>query len=183
MFRSILMAGIFAGLGFTAHAQNDPWTEHGDWMSAEIQSCKDTVDDIAVCNDFAGRALDRMLGVNEFCGDSRCKLMAEIEAEMRNNPDKWQLVGGGSDQAVLDKARELAEAGTVVVAAQSQEGQGQVALIMPGSPVASGKWGMDRVPLAAAARSDAPEKSVYAEGINWVFSDPSRVTIYNRRAE
>jgi hypothetical protein len=181
MFRSILIAGTLAGLTFNAHAQNDPWTQHGNWLSAEIQSCKGSVDDVATCNDFAGRALDRLLGVSEFCGDTRCILMAEIEAQLRNNPDRWQLVGGALDQAVLDKARELAEAGNVVVAAQSEEGRGQVALIMPGRPVASGKWGMDRVPLGAAARSDAPDRSVYGEGINWVFSDPSKVTIYSRR--
>jgi hypothetical protein len=181
MFRSILIAGVMTGVAFTANAQNDLWTQHGDWITSEIESCKDTVDDVSICNDFAGRALDRLLGVSEFCRDTRCILMADIEAEMRNNPDKWQLVGGASDQAVLDKARELADAGSVVVAAQSEEGRGQIAILVPGRPVASGKWGMDRVPLAAASRSDAPGRSVYGEGINWVFSDPSRVTIYNRR--
>jgi hypothetical protein len=181
MLRSILTAAALCTPALTAYAQSDPWTEHGDWMSSEIQNCKNSAGDVAGCNDFAGRALDRLLGTAEFCGDTRCMLMAEIESELRNNPDRWQLVGGASDQAVLDKAHELAQAGNVVVAAQSEEGRGQLALIMPGRPVASGKWAMDRVPVAAAARSDAPERSVYAEGINWVFSDPGKVTIYSRR--
>lgn len=181
MLRSILFAGVLSGLALTAQAQSDPWTQNGDWVSSLIQSCKDSTGDTTACMDFSGQALDRLLGSNEFCGDSRCMLMAEIENELRNNPEKWQLIGGGADQAVLDKAREMAAAGKIVVAAQSEGGLGQVAIIMPGKPVPSGKWGLERVPVGAAARFDAPEKSIYGEGINWVFSDPSKVTIYGSR--
>ncbi len=181
MMRSILFAGMFAGVTLTAQAQSDPWTAHGDWVSSAIQGCTESADAIGACTTFAGEALDRLLGASEFCGSDSCMLMAQIESELRNNPDRWQLVGGATDQAVLDKARELAASGKIVIAAQSEESLGQVAIIMPGQPVPSGKWGMDRVPLGAAARPDAPEKSVYGKGINWVFSDPSKVTLYSRR--
>jgi hypothetical protein len=181
MLRSILYAGVLSGLALTAQAQSDPWTQNGDWVSSAVQSCKDSTGDASACLDFAGQALDRLLGASEFCSDSRCMLMAEIENELRNKPEKWQLIGGASDQAVLDKAREMAASGKIIVAAQSENGLGQVAIIMPGHPVPSGKWAMERVPVGAAARSDAPEKSVYGEGINWVFSDPSKVTLYGSR--
>lgn len=181
MLRSMLVAGILTGFAITAFSQSDPWTQHGDWISSAVRSCKDAAGDQAPCADFAGQALDRLLGASEFCGESRCMLMAGIENDLRNNPERWQLVGGAADQGVLDKARELAAAGKIVVAAQSENNLGQVAIIMPGRPVPSGKWAMERVPVGAAARPDAPEKSVYGEGINWVFSDPSRVTVYAHR--
>jgi hypothetical protein len=179
MLRSMLFAGLLAGLCATAQAQNDPWTRHGDWISSAIQSCRDG--DAGACGEFAGRALDRLLGAGEFCNESGCMLMAAIEASLRDKPEKWQLIGGASDQGVLDKARDLVAAGKTVVAAQRENNLGQIAIIMPGRPVPSGKWGMERIPVAAAARPDAPEKSVYGEGINWVFSEPSKVMLYSSR--
>lgn len=181
MLRSIITSGFLTLLAFNAHAQSDPWTQHGDWISSAIKSCQDASADLSPCSDFSAQALDKLLGTNEFCGGTHCLLAVEIEAELRNNPEKWQLIGGASDQAVLDKARELATNGHIVVAAHSEDSLGQIAIIMPGRPVASGKWSMDRVPLGAAARYAAPDKSVYGGGINWVFSDPQRVTLYNRR--
>ena len=68
-----------------------------------------------------------------------------------------------------------------MVAGQNVADRGQVAIIMPGEPVPSGKWGMDRVPIGTSARTDAPDRSIYGEGINWVFSDPARVTLYARQ--
>ncbi|MGH8677211.1 MAG: hypothetical protein ACREUQ_02515, partial [Burkholderiales bacterium] len=92
----------------------------------------------------------------------------------------WSVIGQASDQAALDKAHELAVSGKAVVAVQNVDDLGQVAIIMPGKPMASGRWRMDRVPVAAAARVDAPEKSIFAQGINWVFSNPAQVTLYTR---
>lgn len=181
MLRSIITSGFLALLAFNTHAQSDPWTQHGDWVSSAIKSCQEATDDLSACSDFSAQALDKLLGTDEFCGGSHCLLAVEIEAELRNNPEKWQLIGGASDQAVLDKAREFATAGKIVVAAHSEDSLGQIAIIMPGQPVASGKWGVDRVPLGAAARYAAPDKSVYGAGINWVFSDPTKVMLYKRR--
>jgi hypothetical protein len=181
MLRSILLASLMAGACLNSYAQGDTWTQHGDWVSSAIQSCKDETGDTAACREFSGQALDRLLGTTEFCADAGCMLMADIEASLRNTPERWQLIGGASDQGVLDKARDMVAAGRIVVAAQRENALGQIAILMPGSAVPSGKWGMDRVPVAAAARPDAPEKSVYAEGINWVFSEPSKVMLYSRR--
>ena len=102
----------------------------------------------------------------------------EIEWEIRNHPDKWGALGAASDQAVLDKARELA-ATKAVVAILNEEDRGQMAIIMPGAAVPSGKWGLN-VPIAVGARVDRPESSVYAKGLNWLFADPAKVTIYVR---
>ena len=181
MMRSIVTGGFLTLLAFTAQAQSDPWIQHGDWISSAIKSCQDARDELSPCSNFAAQALDKLIGQDEFCGGSHCLLAAEIEAQLRNNPERWQLIGGASDQAVLDKARELATAGNIVVAAHSEDNLGQIAILMPGRPVPSGKWAMDRIPLAAAARPAAPEKSVYGSGINWVFSEPSKVMLYMHR--
>ena len=87
-------------------------------------------------------------------------------------------MGNANDQAVLDKARELA--GTKAVLAILSEGDsGQIAIIMPGAAVPSGRWGLN-VPIGVGARVDRPEASVYGKGINWLFADPAKVVIYVR---
>ena len=82
-------------------------------------------------------------------------------------------------RAILDKARELSANGKAVIAVQNDDDRGQIGIIMPGAAVPSGKWGLN-VPIAVAARVDRPEASFYGKGINWLFSDPARVTIYVR---
>ncbi len=163
-----------------AQAQQDPWTQHSGWVSSAIESCKAAADDRASCRQFPGEALRELFGVSEFCGEASCMRASEIEYEMRNNPDHWSVIGQASDQAALDRAHELAVSGHAVVAVQNVDDAGQVAIIMPGKPVPSGKWSMDRVPVAAAARVDVPEKSIFGQGINWVFSNPEQVTLYTR---
>jgi hypothetical protein len=182
MFRSIAIAGLLAGTASVASAQGDPWTQHGDWVKSQISACQAVSDDSRdVCRYFAAEAFRQVFGIEDFCAAERCMTAPEIESEIRNNTQQWTVLGTADDQSVLDNARELAGQGNAVVAGQNVEDRSQVAIIMPGNPVPSGKWAMDRVPIAASARTDAPDRSVYGEGINWVFSDPARVTLYVRQ--
>jgi hypothetical protein len=87
-------------------------------------------------------------------------------------------LGAANDQAVLDKARELA-ATKAVVAILKEDDRGQIAIVMPGAAVASGRWGL-KVPIGVGARVDRPEASVYAKGLNWLFADPAKVVVYVR---
>ncbi len=182
MFRSTPLAGFLAGFTAMAVAQGDPWTQHGDWAKSQISGCQAVTDGPRdICRYFAAEALKELFGVDEFCAGERCMTAPEVESRIRNSPEQWSVLGTADDQAALDKARELAGQGQVVVAGQDFEDRSQVAIIMPGKPVSSGKWAMDRVPIAASTRTDAPDRSVYGEGINWVFSDPGRVTLYVRQ--
>ena len=180
MLRSIFFASALLAATTAVHAQSDPWTQHSDWVSSAIESCKSATEDRSGCRHFPGEALRELFGIGDFCTDSGCMRAVEMEYEFRNHPDKWSAIGQASDQAALDKAHELAVSGKAVVAVQNVDDLGQVAIIMPGKPVPSGRWSLDRVPVAAAARVDAPEKSVFGQGINWVFSNPAQVTLYTR---
>jgi hypothetical protein len=48
---------------------------------------------------------------------------------------------------------------------------------MPGKLVPSQRWSRN-VPLSVGTRLDKPEGSVYGKGLNFLFSDPSKVTLY-----
>ncbi len=178
MFRNTLLAGVLAGASITSFAQVDTWAENSAWVDSAIVECQSTTDDLTACQSFTPNALEKLFSIAEFVTDSRVMLAAEIATQMQRDPETWQPLGAASDQAVLDKAHDLAKEGKAVIAIQSVDGLGQAAIIMPGQPVPSGKWQMERVPIAAAARVDAPENSIYAKSISWVFSNPQLVTLY-----
>jgi hypothetical protein len=156
----------------------DGWTKNDGYLKSAINDCAAAGADRTVCRNFTGEALGRLFGIGEFCTESRCQMAVEIEWEIRNHPDKWGALGTASDQTVLDKARELA-AIKAVVAILKEADRGQIAIVMPGAAVPSGKWGLN-VPIAVGARVDRPEASVYAKGLNWLFADPANVVIYVR---
>jgi hypothetical protein len=156
----------------------DVWTKNDGYLKGAINDCSAAGADRTVCRNFTGEALKLLFGIGDFCNDSRCMMAVEIEWEIRNDPGKWGELGTANDQAVLDKARELA-ATKAVVAILKEEDHGQIAIVMPGAAVPSGKWGLN-VPIGVGARGDRPEASVYAKGLNWLFADPAKVVVYVR---
>ncbi len=156
----------------------DVWTKNDGYLKSAINDCSAADADRSVCRNFTGEALNRLFGIDEFCVPSRCMKAVEIEWKIRKHPDKWGSLGTANDQAVLDKARELA--GTRAVLAVLNEGdRGQVAIVMPGAAVPSATWGL-KVPICVGARVDRPEASVYAKSLTWLFANPAKVTIYVR---
>jgi hypothetical protein len=158
----------------------DPWTDNETWLKTAIQECRAAGLDRTACRHFAGEALHKLFGIGDFCRPSRCLKAVEIEWELRNHPDKWAPIGTAADQAALHKARELAAQGKAVLAVQNERDRGQVAILMPGPPVASGRWKLD-VPIAVAARVDRPERSLFGKGLNWVFDEPGQVKLFAQR--
>ena len=174
-----ICAFCFAALLLPALASaDDVWSKNDGYLKSAINDCNAAGSDRTICRHFTGEALKRLFGIDDFCTDSRCMKAVEIEWEIRNSPAKWGALGAASDQAVLDKARELA-ATKAVVAILNEDDRGQIAIVMPGAAVPSGKWGLN-VPIAVGARVDRPESSVYGKGLNWLFGDPAKVTIYVR---
>jgi len=164
-------------LSATASAE-DVWSRNDGYLKSAINDCSVANAVRSVCRNFTGEALNRLFGIDEFCVRSRCMKAVEIEWKIRNNPGKWESLGTANDQAVLDKARELA-ATRAVLAVLNEKDRGQVAIIMPGAAIPSAKWGLN-VPIGVGARVDHPEESVYGKSLTWLFSDPAKVSIYAR---
>lgn len=174
--RALVLACLFL-FPVLASAQ-DTWEKHDGYLKSAIKACAAARADRTACRNFTGEALGRLFGIGDFCSARRCMKAVEIEWEIRNHPEKWARLGAAGDQAVLDKARELA-ATKAVVAIVTQADRGQVAIIMPGAGVASANWGL-RVPVSVGTRVDRPEQSVYARGLSWLFASPQDVVLYVR---
>ena len=171
VFATLLLLPAFA-------SAEDIWARNDGYLKSAINDCSAADTDRAVCRNFTGEALNRLFGISEFCSHSRCMKAVEIGWKIRNGGGKWSALGSATDQAVLDKARELA-ATRAVLAILNEGDRGQIAIIMPGAAVPSDRWGL-RVPICVGARVDRPETSVYAKGLNWLFSDPAKVVLYAR---
>lgn len=69
----------------------------------------------------------------------------------------------------LEKAQDLANAGTLIVAGIQADPHGHVNIICPGKTKLSGRWGS--VPSVANVGKD----NFIGKGINWAFSDPPKM--------
>ena len=156
----------------------DVWSRNDGYLKSAINDCSAAGAYRTVCRNFTGEALNRLFGIGDFCTASRCMKAVEIEWEIRKHPDQWAVLGAANDQSVLDKARELART-RAVVAILKEADRGQIAIVMPGAAVPSGRWGLN-VPIGVGARIDHPEASVYGKGLNWLFADPAKVIVYVR---
>jgi hypothetical protein len=96
-------------------------------------------------------------------------------AERIAKGDPWAELGAATEQTVLNQAQQMATGGLPVVAVN--ESIGWVVLVMPGNLYPSVRWRRN-VPVAVGTRLDEPYASVYGQGLNFLFSDPSKVTLY-----
>ena len=163
----VLYSGI-AGAGGT-------WDRNAGWLQEHIQACQKRTEEFA-CRYFPARAMKQLFGMGEFCSEEHCLLSHEIAAEILKG-GHWAALGRASDQAILTQAQEMATGGLPVIAVQAGSDKGLIAIVMPGKLFPSQRWSRT-VPLGVGTRVDRPEDSVYGKGINFLFSEPAKVTLY-----
>jgi hypothetical protein len=172
------LAALCAGVLFAAGgagAAGTTWDRNADWLQQQIRACAERTEEFA-CRYFPARALNRLFGFGEFCNNERCLLPYEIAAGL-DKGGHWAALGKANDQAALTQAQEMASGGLPVIAVQASGDKGLIAIVMPGKRVASEHWRLT-VPLGVGTRFDKPEASVYAQGLNFLFSDPAKVKLY-----
>ena len=163
---SCLLAGAPLAL-----AGDTTWQRNATWLQQQIGECAGGEAPDA-CRYFPARALDRLFGIEQMCKGESCSNHWQV-AETILDGEGWTELGSASDQATLTKARDMAAGGLPVIAVYG----GMVALVMPGKLFPSQRWSRN-VPLAVGTRVDQPDASIYAKGLNFLFSDPQTVTLY-----
>jgi hypothetical protein len=149
------------------------WQRNATWLEEQIGACADG-DKPGPCRSFPARALDRLFGIPDLCSQASCISPSQLAASIAKGSG-WSVLGQATDQTVLTQAQEMATGGMPVVAVN--EVTGWVALVMPGKLYPSERWRRN-VPASVGTRLDQPEASVYGKGLNFLFSDPSKVTLY-----
>lgn len=156
-----------------ACAAETTWARNADWLEQQIAGCAED-QDLATCRTFSARALSRLFGVLDVCTTTSCMSSLQLSTQIAKG-GPWTPLGAATEQAVLTQAQKMAVGGLPVVAVNAAVGW--VVLVMPGEMYPSQRWRRN-VPAAAGTRIDQPDSSVYGKGLNFLFSDPSKVTLY-----
>ena len=166
---AVLLPTVVAGAAATT------WDNNAGWLQKQVQACAQRTGGFS-CTYFPARALNQLFGIGEFCDLDHCLHAHEIAAQIAKD-EQWTALGKASDQAILNRAQAMATGGLPVIAVQTGADKGLIAIVMPGKLVTSQSWSM-KVPLAVGTRLDKPEASVYSQALSFLFSDPSKVTLY-----
>jgi hypothetical protein len=174
LIRALVLGSALASAG-GAIAGDTTWDRNASWLREQIDNCVEGKGEYA-CRHFAARALHQLFAIDDYCKADACLQSHEIAAELSKD-SHWEVIGKGDQQAVLNQAQEMATGGLPVIAVQAGADKGLVAIVMPGRLVPSQRWSRN-VPVSVGTRLDKPEGSVYGKGLNFLFSDPSKVTLY-----
>ena len=149
------------------------WQRNASWLEEQIDACAQG-DNPTPCRSFPARALDRLFGIPDLCTQASCIGPSQLAASITKG-SSWIVLGQATEQTVLTQAQDMAIGGMPVVAVN--ETTGWVVLVMPGKLYPSERWRRN-VPSSVGTRLDQPDASVYGKGLNFLFSDPSKVTLY-----
>ena len=141
MKKIIALLAIFTFFSFKLY-QVDNWEKDLQAMLYEFMTCGGPTAPNTPCNEFLGKALKRVYGITDFDKANGQYMRAnEIADYVSLNPDKWTLLGKGSDQNALDQAQGYANVKKAIIAVyKAPAGSGHVALIIPGKLTYSGSW-------------------------------------------
>ena len=173
MLWKMLVAAWVSFLVPGACAAQTTWARNASWIEEQIASCSQA-QDLTSCRTFSARALARLFGVLEVCNIASCMNSLQLASQIAKG-GPWTPLGAATEQAVLTQAQKMAVGGLPVVAVNAAIGW--VVLVMPGDLYPSQRWRRN-VPTAAGTRLDQPDGSVYGKGLNFLFSEPSQVTLY-----
>jgi hypothetical protein len=161
--------------GAPSSAGETTWDHSANWLREQIGACARGTAELA-CHYFPARALSRLFGIDDFCTAERCLLAHEIGVEVGKD-GHWSMLGHASDQAILNRAQEMAVGGLPVIAVQPDGDTDVVAIIMPGKLAPSHSWSRN-VPMSVGTRVDNPKSSVYGKALSFLFHDPAKVKLY-----
>jgi hypothetical protein len=167
-----LLAASILVLPLAAYAETT-WQRNASWLEEQIGECAEGTKPVT-CRYFPARALDRLFGLPDLCAQASCITSAQLAASITKGTG-WSVLGQATEQTALTQAQQMAVGGMPVVAVNGSTGW--VVLVMPGDLYPSERWRRN-VPASVGTRLDQPEASVYGKGLNFLFSDPSKVTLY-----
>jgi hypothetical protein len=92
----------------------------------------------------------------------------------------WTKLGNASDQEVLNKAQQAANAGNATIAIDVSQTYGQVAMIIPGKLTKSGSWKL-QVPNTAALVNYSADKSFMNKSLSYAFKSTENIILYSKK--
>jgi hypothetical protein len=183
---SIFLAGALASVLSAPALGQEPSCMHrpefAKWRDANrdvydqamsLLTCSNAGDESA-CNVLVGRAASELYKIDDFKNPDGSFLMAnDILAKIKSTPGWTRLMPADPqeplDQALLDDAAAGAQ-DHMIIAVRPADGNGHVALVLPGITQPSGNWNLN-VPNSAAAFLHHPEQAYVFCALSYAFSE------------
>lgn len=187
--RQLFINSIFITLFLSSFSVSFGQTVNSNWKQELAQSleafinCEDSENN-KQCYKYLGQSVNTVYKVNDFYSKESGRYMLPNEiADFVSNGSKWELLGPAYDKNALDKAQSYANAKKATIAVyKAADGQGHVALILPGDLQASGSWGL-KVPNSASFFLSDHQKSYVGKGLSYAFTKDmlKDVVVYGRK--
>ncbi len=171
------------GAGSSVTNDAEAQGEAGSGSIADIETlvvaykqCKTHASNPNDCKEYAAMAFGKYYGFN-FIGAGNTFLAYDKLHAAITMSNQWDELGNATDQDVLDKAQENANAGIPTIAV-STEGSKTVAIVVKGEKSHSNSLGLD-CPSVAVFRPRKHNKSFVGKGINYAWSDLTKIKVYS----
>ncbi|GAA0188730.1 hypothetical protein GCM10009122_47900 [Fulvivirga kasyanovii] len=180
---------IFLTLFFSSFSASFGQTVSSNWEQELSQSLEafincESSENNKQCYKYLGQSVNTVYKVNDFYSKESGRYMLPNEiADFVSNGSKWELLGPAYDKNALDKAQSYANSKKATIAVyKAADGQGHVALILPGDLQASGSWGI-KVPNSASFFLSDHQKSYVGKGLSYAFTKDmlKDVVVYGRK--
>lgn len=146
----------------------------------DYQLCKKNSTVQKGCKSFTAKAICDFYGINDFIVDDVYVEQTKLYDIVLNN-GKWAKLGWANNQEVLTKAQQYANDHNPVIAVKTDDPNYFTVLVVPGTAQFSQKWQLE-VPITAAFFPLSSNMEAFLDkGLNYVWSDAEKVTIFIRR--
>lgn len=135
--------------------------------------------DPAACNVFVARVAEGAYGVTDFKLADGSYMSANRIMDFVHGSARWSKLGMADDQMALNNAASGAE-DHFIIAVMSDQPHGHVAVVLPGAPMKSDKWGGRLVPNSASAFLGNVDQAYVFCRLAWASKDPTKVELWWR---
>ena len=134
------------------------------------------------CNRLTSEALQQLYQINDMYEDGRSFLeTSELARKIAAPKSGWILLGKAENQRALREAKKQVESGNPTVAVLlNANGEGHVAIILPGDLQRSPKWNDVLTPNSASFPHTTPTQSFIGCKLSYAFPTPKGVAMYYR---
>ncbi|MBL6446608.1 hypothetical protein JMN32_09820 [Fulvivirga sp. 29W222] len=183
LFTPIVITLFSFTLSF-AQTVNSNWEQDLSKSMEAFSNCESAGGSSSECYKYLGQSINTVYKINDFYSKESGRYMSPNEiADFVSNEGKWELLGHAYDKNALNKAQDYANSKKATIAVyKGEDGQGHVALILPGDLQASGSWGI-KVPNSASFFLSNYKKSYIGKGLSYAFTKDmlKDVVVYSRK--
>lgn len=147
---------------------------------AYFKNCKENAVNRNDCRNSITKMISEFYKIEDFKNDLGEYVIYDSIQPIVAQSIAWEKLGNASNQDVLAKAQNAANAGKATIAIDVSESYGQVAMILEGKLTQSNAWQRE-VPNAAVLVNYSADKSFMNKPLSYAFKSPQHIVLYTKK--